>query len=146
MTDNPSGPRLQAASVDLDMLASVLDGDLNRSEGGYLDLNTGETWPSFVFDGDDGFDPEDDRWHYVPCHGSHGSWQDMRDFVDEHVSDPALATRLGDAITGRGAFRRFGTVLRNHDEIRYAWLRFKDERAQARARQWLLDQGLLDRS
>lgn len=145
MTDDPSGPRLQAASVDLDMLASVLDGDLNRSEGGYLDLTTGDTWPAFVFDADDDFDPDDERWHYVPCQGSRESWQDMQDFIDDHVSDPALATRLGAAIRGRGAFRRFATALGGHDELRFAWLRFKDERAQPRARQWLLDEGLLER-
>jgi hypothetical protein len=145
VTHDPFGPRLQAPSVDLDMLASVLDGDPNRSEGGYLDLSTGETWPSFAFDEDDDFDPDDDRWHYVPCQGSRESWQDMQDFIDGHVSDPALAVRLGDAISSRGAFRRFGTVLRDHDEIQHTWLRFKDQRAQAQARKWLLGQGFLDR-
>ena len=143
MTEQPNGTRLTAASVDLDMLAAVLDGDPNRSEGGYLDLSTGETWPAFAFDDDEDFDPDEDRWRYVPCQGSRGPWQDMRDFIDEHVADPALATRLGDAITGRGAFHRFGSILRDQDEIREAWLRFKDERARARSLQWLHDEGIL---
>ena len=146
MTHEPPTIRLQATDVDLDMLASLLDGDPRASEGGYLDLRTGETWPTFAFDEDDEFDPDDDHWHYVPCLGSHAAWQDMRDFIDDHVTDPSLAARLNDAITGRGAFRRFTLVLREHDDIRYAWLGMKDERARARAHQWLLDEGILGSS
>lgn len=146
MPQQPQGHRVDPTTVDLDQLASVLDGDPNRSEGGYLDLTTGQTWPAFAFDEDDDFDPDDDRWHYVSCQGSRAAWQDMRDFIDDHITDPALAVRLGDAITGRGAFGRFSYVLRDHDDTRYVWLRFKDERARSRARQWLIDAGLVDPS
>lgn len=142
MSDKPPSPRDGMPDVDLEMLAAVLDGDPNASEGGYLDLTTGETWPAFAFDEDDDFDAEDARWRYVPCLGSRGAWQDMRDFVDTQVPDPALADRLSDAITGRGSFHRFNAVLRGHDEIRYSWLHFKDERARARARLWVTEQGL----
>jgi len=144
MTEQPPSARLKTTSVDLDMLASILDGDPNRSEGGYLDLTTGEAWPFFAFDEDGDFDPDDDRWHYVPCQGSHGSWQGMCDFIDDHVSDPVLAARLSDATTGRGAFRRFSGIIRDQEEVRDAWLRFKDERARDRARLWLLHEGIVD--
>lgn len=146
MTDQPLDPRRAAPDFDLDMLASVLDGDPNSSEGGYLDLRTGQTWPAFVFEEDDDFDPEDPRRRYVACEGSRGAWQDMRDFIETQVPDPDLSGRLATAITGRGAFRRFSTVLSDHDEVRYAWLRFRDERARERARSWLVEAGLLPSS
>ena len=107
-------------------------------------LTTGETWPTFVFDEDDTFDPEDDRWYYVECEGSHAAWQDMADFIEGHVMDPTLASRLGDAIQGRGAFSRFTGVLREHAAIRRSWQEFRDDRAWARAQQWLLDRGLTE--
>lgn len=144
MTREPHTRRVLSASVDLDQLACVLDGDPNRYEGGYLDLTTGETWPTFVFEDDEDFDPEDERWYYVPCQGSGQPWQDMREFIDEQVVDVALATRFGDAIQGRGAFRRFRDLLRHHPDIASAWLHFRDERARTRALDWLLDERLVD--
>jgi hypothetical protein len=139
------GPRL-GVEIDLDMLASVLDGDPNTSDGGYLDLTTGDTWPGSVFE-DGGFDedPKDDpeRWHYVPCQGSREGSSDMSDFIDDEVDDAVAQIRLRDAITGRGAFRRFATILHDYPDVRIAWFAYRDSHAHARARQWLIDEGLL---
>lgn len=41
------------------------------------------------------------------------------------------------AINGKGAFRRFKDVLLRYPEERERWFRFKDERMQERALEWL---------
>jgi hypothetical protein len=146
MVTGPHQPSGQA-EIDLDLLASVLDGDPNATTGGYLDLTTGDTIPDSLFaDGALEEDPEDDpaRWRFVPCQGSRDAWLDMRTFVDDEVADPLARVRLSDAITGRGAFRRFGRVLQDYPDLRTEWFAFRDRGAHARARQWLMDEGLVD--
>ena len=138
--------RSGGVEIDLAMLASVLDGDLKASGGGFLDLTNGMTFPgSILEDGGLEEDPEDDpsRWHFVPCRGSRDAWRDMRSFVDDEVVDPLTAVRLSDAITGRGPFRRFASVLQDYPDLRTMWFAYRDIRANERARQWLIDEGLV---
>ena len=67
----------------------------------------------------------------------------LRDFIGDEVDDPSTQARLRDAISGRGAFRRFATILHDYPDLRAAWFVHRDRRAHARARQWLVDEGLL---
>jgi uncharacterized protein UPF0158 len=71
-------------------------------------------------------------------------YRDMVDFV-EGISDDTAGRRLGRALGGRGAFRRFKDEL--YEEcpgLVPAWQAFRDARAKRRAVEWLLDQGLID--
>lgn len=68
----------------------------------------------------------------------------MADFA-EGISDDAAGRRLARALQGRGAFRRFKNELYEHrPELISAWHALRDIRAQRRAVEWLLDQGLID--
>jgi hypothetical protein len=102
----PSG--LRPLAVDLEELASVLEGDPVRG-GGRIDLTNGDVWHESPFA--DHVDDEDlddeDRWLWVEA-SSDAGWWDMSGFVDT-VDDPALADRLHPAIHGRRPFRRFRT-------------------------------------
>lgn len=133
-------PLLRPLAVDLEDLASVLEGDPVYG-GGRIDLRTGDTWPAMitdeVFDDDTG-DP--DRWLYVHCTGSRAGYRDMESFIDS-VTDPDLADRLTLAISGRGAFRRFKDVLAERPDQFHRYQLFTGERSRGRARQWLADQG-----
>ena len=63
----------------------------------------------------------------------------MVDFA-ERVSDDSARRRLGRAIQGRGAFRRFKDELyEEYPDLVPAW---RAVRAEGRAVEWLLDQGL----
>jgi len=93
-----------------------LEGD-PLSGSGRLDLNTGEVWPAAAIeyaretgeeDEDTSEDP--DRWLWVRNTGSRAGYRDMAEFIDT-VTDPDRADRLGIAIQGRGAFRRFKDTL-----------------------------------
>lgn len=67
----------------------------------------------------------------------------MADFA-EGVSDDAAGRRLGRAIRGRGAFRRFKDELfEEYPDLVPAWHAFRDARAKRRAVEWLLGQGLI---
>jgi Uncharacterised protein family (UPF0158) len=135
-------PMLRALSVDLDELASVLEGDPVHG-GGRIDLRTGEVWPQAAIDyvreeSDDDEDADDDpqHWLHVHCEGSARSYRDMELFV-RTISDPGRADRLAIAIQGRGAFRRFKDVLARWPDELDRWFAFSEERQRGRARSWL---------
>ncbi|WP_158602998.1 UPF0158 family protein [Jiangella rhizosphaerae] len=132
-------------TVELDDVADLLEGDLNDG-GGYLDLQTGDTWP--LVDGDDGYladvgvdlDDEPDRWLRVHPLGSHDGWEDMAHFA-AGVTDDRLRGRLDEAIHGRGAFRRFKDAV-HQAGVAEQWYGFSAERRAGRARAWLAGEGI----
>ena len=68
----------------------------------------------------------------------------MADFSNG-VSDEHAQRLLGRAIQGKGAFRRFKDELhQHHPDLVPAWHAFRDARAERRAVEWLLDQGLVE--
>ena len=69
---------------------------------------------------------------------SHEGYEDMVDFIAT-VEDERIVELLDVAINGKGAFRRFKDVLLNYPEERERWFRFKDERMEERALEWLDD-------
>jgi hypothetical protein len=101
---------LRPLAVDLEELASILDGDPVRG-GGRIDLATGDVWPASP-NGDpvDADDEDPERWLWVEA-GSRDGWRDMAEFAGT-VSDSLLAERLDRAIHRSGAFRRFRRALR----------------------------------
>jgi len=65
----------------------------------------------------------------------------MVEFI-EGISDDTAGRRLGRAISGRGAFRRFKDELyEEYPGLVSAWQAFRDGRARRRAVEWLLDPG-----
>lgn len=133
-------PLLRPLSVDLEELASLLEGDPLWG-GGRIDLNTGECWPQSVENEEDDADEDDeDRWLYVDRQGSHDGYRDMELFIAS-VEDPAIADRLEIAITGKGAFRRFKDVLSRWPEELERYYLLRNERQRGRARAWLAAAG-----
>lgn len=135
---------MRTVSVELDEVADLLQGDVELSSGGYIDLQTGLVWPSSVLDDadEDVPDPEaePDRYLFVPNEGSREAWQDMSDFADT-VADEGVRAQVLDAITGRGAFSRFRRLLDRHEDLLHSWRIFETERGVGRARAWLADAG-----
>jgi len=133
--------------VDLDAVESLLEGSEFDQEGGYLDLTTGDVLSvgqtDAAYVGEDAaidVDEEPERWLDVPHRFGRDAWEDMAAFA-YLLPDRSLGGRLTEAISGRGAFRRF------RDEIDDAglmdrWRVFSEERRVGRARAWLASQGL----
>jgi hypothetical protein len=133
-------PMLRPLAVDLELLASMIEGDPVYG-GGRIDLKTGDCWPMMSYDEDEGDDDEDeDRWLYVECVGSHDGFRDMERFIAT-LEDPAIVDRLEIAISGKGAFRRFKDVLSRWPEELQRYFLFINERQVGRARAWLAEAG-----
>jgi hypothetical protein len=114
----------------------------------YLDLETGEIlFISDYVDNEendnlkDRIDEDTERYEQIPKAESHEGYGDMEDFIAT-VEDEHLAELLEVAINGKGAFRRFKDVLARYPEERERWFRFKDERMEERALEWLDDIGI----
>jgi hypothetical protein len=141
-----AAPGQRALPVELDEVADLLQGDPELSNGGYIDLETGVTWPSSVLDnGDDDVpnpDADPNRYLFVPNEGSREAWQDMSDFT-QTLADAALRAQFEEVISGRGAFSRFRRLLDRHDELLSSWRIYENERAVGRARAWLSDAGFV---
>lgn len=139
-------PLLRPLPVDLGELAGVLEGD-PMFGGGRLDLLTGQVWPQAAIDyaretGDEDDDESDDadRWLWVHCEGSRAGYHDMVRFIGA-IDEPDRADRLGIAIEGRGAFRRFKDVLARWPGELDRWYGYADDRQRGRARAWLAEAG-----
>ncbi|MGH3502811.1 MAG: UPF0158 family protein [Nocardioidaceae bacterium] len=139
-------PEGKVLSVGLEEFTDSSEGDVTMSEGCYVDLETGEVLDAFLGDpmivGEDAvvdFD-EPGRYQFFDNEGSREGWRDMDSFVAT-VDDPAVRERLQDAITGRGAFRRFKDAI--YDVGRQEeWYLYSCDRQMARARARLAEGGI----
>ena len=130
--------------IDLDELCSAMENSSYENEY-YLDLETGEIlFLSEYMDDEETenlrerIDEESGRYEPIPKAESHEGYEDMRDFIVT-VEDEHLAELLEVAINGKGAFRRFKDVLLSYPEERERWFRFKGDRMEERALEWLDD-------
>jgi hypothetical protein len=133
-------PLLRALPVNLEELAGVLEGDPVNG-GGCIDLRTGEVWPQPAIEYAEETEEDDDdeeRWLRVACEGSREGYRDMELFIAA-LDDTDQIYRLGNAISGRGAFRRFKDQL--WPEMLERWYSFSEDRQRGRARAWLTGQG-----
>ncbi len=137
---------LDLGEFDLEEIAAALASQTDYEYRWLIDPHTGQVafWTSDT--GIDGENPvEIDELDLIPIDPlpSYVWFQDMADFADG-ISDSAAGRRLTQALQGRGAFRRFkDQVYEHHPELIAAWHTLRDVRAQRRAVEWLLDQGLI---
>ena len=130
--------------IDLDELCSAMENSSYEHEY-YLDLDNGEIlFLSEYMDDEetrklkDQIEEDFDRYERIPKAESHEGYEDMVDFIAT-VKDEHLTELLEVAINGKGAFRRFKDVLLNYPEERERCFRFKDDRMEERAIEWLED-------
>ena len=134
----------KALNINLDELCEAMENSSYENEY-FLDLETGEIlFISDYLDDEetserkDRIEEDSDRYEPIPKAESYEGYQDMVDFIAT-VDNERLAELLEVAINGKGAFRRFKDVLLNYPEEREKWFKFKDERMEGRAMEWLDD-------
>ena len=141
---------LELGMLDLEQIATALSDQDDYDHFWLLNPQTGELvfWTSDT--GIDGTNPveldelEDLGLVAIEPLPSSDWYRDMADFV-EGISNESAARRLGRAINGRGAFRRFKDELyTDHPELIAPWHAFRDARAVQRAVEWLTDQQIVD--
>ena len=140
---------LDLSGIDVEEIATALADQTGYEHRWLIDPRTGQValWTSD--NGIDGENPvEIDELDLIPIDPlpSYVWFQDMADFADG-ISDRAAGRRLTTSLQGRGAFRRFkNQVYEHHPGLIPAWHDLRDARAQRRAVEWLLDQGLIHES
>jgi Uncharacterised protein family (UPF0158) len=134
--------------LDLDEIATALSNQNDYDTRWLVDPESGEIvfWTRDT--GMDGSTPVelDELDHLVVIEPlpSYVWYQDMVDFVNG-ISEERAGRRLGRAIQGRGAFRRFKDELyEEYPALVPVWNAFRDTRARRRAVEWLLDKSLID--
>ncbi len=138
---------LDLGGIDIDEIATALADQTDYEHRWLIDPRTGQVafWTSDT--GIDGNNPvEIDELDLIPIDPlpSYVWLRDMADFANG-LSDIAVSRRLTQSLQGRGAFRRFkNQVHEHHPELISAWHSLRDVRAQRRAVEWLLDEGLID--
>jgi hypothetical protein len=139
---------LDLTKIDLEELATALQdqGQSFYEHVWFVDRATGELRFWTAEGGVDGEHPLDlDEVEGVIIEPI-PSWVWYRDMVDfaEGIGDEHAGRRLGRALDGRGAFRRFRNELHEeYPELVPVWNRFSDARALRRAVEWLVDNDLV---
>jgi hypothetical protein len=138
---------LELGGIDVEEIETALADQTDYEHRWLFDRRTGKVAFWTRDSGIDGENPvEIDELDLIPIEPlpSYVWYQDMADFA-EGISDGAAGQRLAAALQGPGAFRRFKNQLyQHHPELISPWHAFRDIRAQRRALDWLLDQGLID--
>lgn len=130
---------LDPEQVDLADLAVALE-DHTEHHTWWFDPTAGHVTPRFAGEPDEL--PADGLVAIDPLPPSVG-YADMEDFV-ARLRDPGARRVLQQALTGRGAFRRFKDALLDHPELRRGWFAFHDARGERRAAAWLAQRGFVD--
>ena len=145
MNDKQSRPTVR---VNFEELRFAME-DASYEHQYFLDTETGEV--ILVSDYDDEEEStqrleaideaEPGRYLQVPRAESSDGYEDMQEFIDT-VGDKQLQELLEVAIQGKGAFRRFKDVLARDPAEQQRWFAFQMERLNARAREWLAEEGV----
>lgn len=133
--------------MDVDEIAMALADQTDYEHRWLIDPRTGEVvfWTSDTgIDGENPVDLDELDLVLIGPLPSYIWYQDMVDFA-EGISDRSAGRRLGRALEGRGAFRRFRSELyQRHPELISVWQSFRDARARVRAVDWLVEEGLVE--
>ncbi len=139
MTEQQSPPgRAREVPVDWEALEDAFENNAPEVHS-YLHLTTGEVLR--VVDGV--ADPQmhvriasDGQYLRIDPVSSREQYRWMERFIPM-VEDPELRTKLGAAIDGKGAFRRFKDVLMSYAADRERWFTFRSERLRTFMEAWL---------
>lgn len=136
----------QLDDLDLDEIATALADQEGYEHRWLLDPRTGDIafWTRDLgLDGEHPVDLDEVDLIAIDPLPSWVWYQDMVDFAGQ-VRDERAGRRLGRALDGRGAFRRFKAELHEeYPEMLPAWYAFRDARATRRAVEWLMENDLI---
>ena len=156
---------MKKLKIDLSELVHKMELGENLELTGYLDTETGEiiSMPDNVMgaveEGDEAagalpdweqelaetaesiLSDERDRFLLIPKRESREGYEIMAVFAGT-VRGKGLKDKLSIALNGKGAFRRFRSVLDDHPAELERWYKFKDDCMREEAIQWLILNGI----
>ena len=132
--------------IDVDEIATALSDQDDFEHAWLIDPGTGELsfWTSDTgIDGSNPVELDDVDLVLIDPLPSAVWYADMAEFA-AGITDDAAGRRLGRALRGRGAFRRFmDELFQEYPDLVPAWQAFSDARAKRRAVEWLLEHDLV---
>lgn len=153
---------MKSLDVDLDQIVEAMETHFDGTMRWFLDIETGAVHPV----DDEDLDEEDEdggaaapawqrdakelakkvtsdpeRFVEIPQTESHEAYRVMEEFIP-HVASPPIRERLADAISGKGAFRRFEDALLSHADVRRQWFSFESSVKRKWAAEWLASLGI----
>ena len=138
---------LDLGGIDIEEIATALADQTDFEHRWLVDPRTGQVafWTSDTgIDGENPVEIDELDLTLIDPLPSYVWFQDMADFA-EGISNRAAGRRLSESLHGRGVFRRFkNLVYEQYPELIGAWHALRDVRAQRRAVDWLVEQGLID--
>ena len=156
---------MKKLKVDLKELVSEMEMGENLELSGYLDTETGEiiSMPDNVMRAVENSDEaiadladweediaetaekilsdEKDRFLLISKRESREGYEIMVAFTAS-VRRKGLREKLSVALNGKGAFRRFRSVLNDHPDVLEQWYKFKEDWMREEAIQWLITNGI----
>lgn len=156
---------MKKLKINLNELVSEMEMGENMELSGYLDTETGEiiSMPdsvmSAVEEGDEAIESladweeelaevadkilsdEKNRYLSIPKRESREGYEIMAAFTGT-VKRKGLREMLEVALDGKGAFRRFRSVLNDYPDELEKWYKFKDDWMREEAIQWLILNGI----
>lgn len=121
----------------LDELVTTMTFHSELSES-YLNVKTGEMLFRNLETMEDETETEElgNDWVLIPSISSRDSYRWMEAFVDS-LPQGILVEKLGIALNGKGAFRRFKDVLAGYPAQRQAWFDFENQKVVQEAKDWI---------
>jgi len=155
---------MKKLKVDLSELVFEMERGDNMERSGYLDTDTGEIidmpadiiravengetesalveWDEELAEiADKILCDEKNRFLLIPRRESREGYELMTAFA-KTVKSKVLREKLAVALDGKGAFRRFRSVLNDHPDELDRWYKFKDDWMREEAIQWLITNGI----
>ena len=138
---------LNLGEMDIEEIARALADQTDFEHRWLVDPRTGQVafWTSDTgIDGENPVEIDELDLTLIDPLPSHVWFQDMADFA-KGITNRTAGRRLNESLHGRGVFRRFKNLIYEHyPELIGPWHALRDVRAQRRAVDWLLEQGLID--
>ncbi|HWL43303.1 MAG TPA: UPF0158 family protein [Ilumatobacter sp.] len=134
--------------IDLAGISEAL-GDASGDTEWWYDPASGQVephlprWTRLEVGDEDDDRPFDRGLVRIEPEGSRPAYRDMEHFADA-VADSHAADLLAQALGGRGAFRRFRDALSELPDLRSRWHDFAVAASEARAIDWLVEEGHAD--
>lgn len=123
----------------IDVLDAIISGP---SISGYLDLQSGEVdmvpQESLGWDGEEERERYDDEAKYARIPSTRDEYEWMRELA-ESIDEEDIRERLFDALSGKGAFRRFKDIVFRYPDLAARWDALRQRRALEIALEWLAE-------
>lgn len=125
---------MKQIKIDWDSLLLAYESEFQGFEmKSFLDMTTGEI---DTVEWNFGDEEPDDNLLCIPSRNSRDDYRAMEAFIDT-IGNPKVRNKLSNAISGKGAFRRFKDALYDYPDEQQRWYQYLENRHIGELLEWL---------